>query len=316
MSTVAKTQTPTDAWSGRYRRMERALWDRYGLEPTERFVELSSPAVRLRIVEVGSGPPVLFVHGTAGTGPVWAPLVHELSGFRCLLLDRPGWAFSSPLDYSRDDYGALVAEILSGTLAALGIDRGPVVGASIGDLWALRLAQRDPGRVDRVVLLGGGPLVSGVEVPPFIRLLASPVGALLVRRPMKAGRVRAIMRDSGHGASLDAGRIPDEFIDWRVSLARETDSMRHERDMVRAVVSGKRFRPGFVFADAEVGAVPQPTLLVYGTSDPVGSVDLWRRVVGLLPRGELHLVENGGHLPWLDDPAGVATRVGRFLAAA
>jgi pimeloyl-ACP methyl ester carboxylesterase len=296
--------------------MERALWDRYGLEPTERFVELSSPAVRLRIVEVGSGPPVLFVHGTAGTGPVWAPLVRELSGFRCLLLDRPGWAFSSPLDYSRDDYGALVAEILSGTLAALGIDRGPVVGASIGDLWALRLAQRDPGRVDRVVLLGGGPLVSGVEVPPFIRLLASPVGALLVRRPMKAGRVRAIMRDSGHGASLDAGRIPDEFIDWRVSLARETDSMRHERDMVRAVVSGKGFRPGFVFADAEVGAVPQPTLLVYGTSDPVGSVDLWRRVVGLLPRGELHLVENGGHLPWLDEPAGVATRVGRFLAAA
>jgi pimeloyl-ACP methyl ester carboxylesterase len=132
---------------------------------------------------------------------------------------------------------------------------------------------------------------------------------------MKAGRVRAIMRDSGHGASLDAGRIPDEFIRWRVSLGRETDSMRHERDMVRAVVSGKGFRPGFMFTDTELGAVPQPALLVYGTADPVGSVDLWRRVVGLLPRGELHLVENGGHLPWLDEPAGVATRVGRFLAA-
>ena len=31
------------------------MWSHYGLEPTERFVEIESPAVRLRIQEVGSG---------------------------------------------------------------------------------------------------------------------------------------------------------------------------------------------------------------------------------------------------------------------
>jgi hypothetical protein len=31
---------------------------------------------------------VLFVPGTAGTGPYWGSLVRALDGFRCLLLDR------------------------------------------------------------------------------------------------------------------------------------------------------------------------------------------------------------------------------------
>jgi pimeloyl-ACP methyl ester carboxylesterase len=30
--------------------------------------------------------------------------------------------------------------------------------------------------------------------------------------------------------------------------------------------------------------------------------------------GELHLVEGAGHMPWFDDPKGVAAAVTRFLA--
>jgi pimeloyl-ACP methyl ester carboxylesterase len=59
------------------------------MRPAERFVELKSPEVRLRVLEVGVGEPILFVHG--GIGPdAWARLVRELRGFRCLVLDRPG----------------------------------------------------------------------------------------------------------------------------------------------------------------------------------------------------------------------------------
>jgi pimeloyl-ACP methyl ester carboxylesterase len=90
--------------------------------------------------------------------------------------------------------------------------------------------------------------------------------------------------------------------------------MRNERDMVRALVSRRAFRPGLTFEDAELAAIQQPTLHVYGTADPVGTVGVWRRVVGLLPRGELRLMEGGGHVPWLDDPDQVAGDVRRFLA--
>ena len=214
----------------RYRQAERALWAHYGLNPAERWVELKQPPARLRLLEAGSGAPVLFVHGTAGPGS-WPALVRELRGFRCLVLDRPGWGLSSAVGFAGHEYQALVADMLRGVLDGLGLDRAHVVGGSIGDVWALRLAARHPARVNRVVLLGGGPVVPQVRVPPVIRLIASPAGALMVRMPANPQRVRSILRNSGHGASLDAGRFPEPFIDWRVALERDTHSMRNEREM-------------------------------------------------------------------------------------
>jgi pimeloyl-ACP methyl ester carboxylesterase len=313
---AATAITTVNASVERYRDAERILWNHYGLEPTERLVEVSSPAARLRVVEVGSGPPVLLVPGTGGTGPYWGPLVRELrKHFRCVMLDRPGWGLSAPLDYSSVEYGTVVADLLRGVLDALELDRADVAGASIGDVWALRLASLHPGRVRRVVLLGGGPIAADIAAPGVIRVIASPIGAIMVRLPQSSGRVRAFMRQAGHGASLAAGRIPDDYIQWRVAFDRETDSMRNERDMVRTIVSWRKgLRPELTFDDAELAAIQQSTLLLYGTADPVGTPESWKRAMDLLPRGELQLVAGAGHMPWLDDPSGVAEHVGRFLA--
>jgi 2-hydroxy-6-oxonona-2,4-dienedioate hydrolase len=89
--------------------------------------------------------------------------------------------------------------------------------------------------------------------------------------------------------------------------------MRNERDMIRAIVSRRGFGPGLTFNDAELAAIRQPTLLVYGTMDPTGPLDLWRRFAGLLPEGELHTLNDGGHLPWLDDPSQVARKISHLL---
>jgi pimeloyl-ACP methyl ester carboxylesterase len=312
MASTAIARTAASTRTERYLEAERRLWQHYELEPQERFVDLDAPAARLRVLEVGSGEPVLFVHGTVGPG-AWASLIRELPGYRSIVLERPGWGLSSPIDFSRDEYKKLAADVLRGALDALELDRAHIVGGSIGNVWALRLAAQDPSRVGRLVLMGGGPIVSEAGVPGIIRLLASPAGALMVRLPDKPARVRSILRQSGHGASLDSGRIPDEFVDWRVAVGRETDSMRNEREMVCAIVRGKSYRPGLTFENAELAAIQPPTLLVYGTSDPVGSVDIWKRVAGVLPRGELHLVEGAGHMPWFDNSTRVAEEVGHFL---
>ena len=58
----------------RYLDAETRLWQHYGLAPRNRFVDIARPRARLRVQEVGSGPPVLFIHGTIGPGP-WPPLV-------------------------------------------------------------------------------------------------------------------------------------------------------------------------------------------------------------------------------------------------
>ena len=299
--------------SERHLAAETRLWKHHGLAPIERFVELREPRARLRLLEVGSGPPLLLVHGTIGPGS-YASLLETMPGRRAIVLDRPGWGGSDPVDFSGKPYRRFVAGLLRGVLDALGLDRVDVVGGSVGGLWALSLAEHEPARVGRVVLLGGGPLVDDVSPPPFIRLVRSPLGALVVRMPFRADRLRSILRQNGHGASLDAGRIPDEFLAWRMAAANDTPAMRHERDMIRAILGRSGWRPGGVLGDDDLARIQAPVLMVYGSADSMGTVALWRRVTGTLPHGELAVVDGAGHHPWFDDPATVANEVGRFLA--
>jgi pimeloyl-ACP methyl ester carboxylesterase len=142
---------------------------------------------------------------------------------------------SSAVDFSGHAYKSVTAELLRETLDALGVDRARVVGGSIGNLWALRLAQAQPSRVERLVLLGAGPLTSEIGVPPFIRLLRSPLG-----RSSPASRItRGCWASSLPGWACRQPRsrpVPDAFIDWHVAMSRETDWARHERDMVKRIV--------------------------------------------------------------------------------
>ncbi len=296
-----------------YMGAEAALWDHYGLAPISHTLTVGRSRSSLRVQQVGTGEPIVFVHGTGGSGAYLAPLIAELSGSRCLVIDRPGWTASTPVDYSERAYAEIVSEILRDTLDALEVERAHVVGASIGDLWALRFAMAEPSRVQRVILLGGGPISPAVTVPPFIRLLRSPVGNIIVRLPERPGMFRKQLSSMGHRVSIEAGRVPDAFVDWHVALTRYTHWGRHERDMVRSIVDGQGFVPGLVPTEGEIAALEAPTLMVYGTADPVGSTETWQRFTEGMPHGQLELIDDGGHLVWLDDPSTVGKTINAFL---
>jgi pimeloyl-ACP methyl ester carboxylesterase len=298
----------------RYRRAEETLWHLYGLEPRERFVELADPRFRLRVIEVGSGPPIVFVPGTMVTGPAWGGLVGKLAGYRCLLVDRPGEGLSEPIAFPAGRYAETVSAVMSGLFDALELERAAVVGHSIGNVWALRAALAMPSRVDRLVLIGGGPVVDELEAPGFIKLIASPVGAIIVRLPFSPDRARGMMRDSGHGRSLDAGRIPQEFVDWMVSFQRDTSSMRAERAMVRTLVGRGGWRPGLALSESEFQSVAPALSWIVGSDDTTGTVELWNRTAARMPNAEVHVIDGAGHLPWIDDPSRVAAVIRQFLA--
>jgi len=315
MTSRAVAMDPPDERTERYRRAERAVWSHYGLEPTERFVEFESPAVRLRIQDVGSGEPIVFAHGGVWPAVAFAPLVRELPGYRCILLDRPGCGLSSPVDWRKHEIRTVAPKLMGGVVDALRLERTHVVGHSIGGVWALRLAQGHPSRVGRIGILGASPLLAELPRPGFFRVLASPIGAIITRLPQNQDRARSMLRQDGHGPSLDAGRIPDVFFDWHVALVGNTKTFRNERAMIRdGVVRGGSWRPGLTFDPAELSAILQPLLYVIGSADPEGTVEYAKHVVAMLPDAELKVLPDGGHMLWLDDAAYVGNAIRTFLA--
>jgi pimeloyl-ACP methyl ester carboxylesterase len=254
------------------------------------------------------------VHGTFGSGPAFAALAQAMPNRRLLLMDRPGFGLSSAIGYRPDSFGRVIADLQRSVLDGLALDRVDVVGHSIGAIFALRLALHHPERVRRVILLGAGPIVQEAGVPTPIRLVGSPLGAVMVRLMKRRGMVLSMIRGSGHGPALADGRVPDVLVDWRVAVNRDTDSMWHERAMVRAIVDGTRYRPGVTFSDADLATIRQPTLMVYGTADSLGSPTIWQEVMDSLPTGQLSVLDGAGHMVWLDDPAGVARQLESFLS--
>ena len=315
MTSRAVAMDPTNERTERYRLAERAVWSHFGLEPSERFVEFESPAVRLRIQEVGSGEPIVFAHGGLWPAVALAPLVRELPGYRCILLDRPGCGLSSPVDWRKHEIRTVAPRLMGGVVDALRLERTHVVGHSIGGVWALRLAQGHPSRVGRLGILGASPVLAELPRPGFFRVLASPIGAIITRLPQNQDRARSMLRQDGHGPSLDAGRIPDVFFDWHVALVGNTKTFGNERAMIRdGVVRGGSWRPGLTFDPAELSAILQPLLYVIGSADPEGTVEYAKHVVAMLPDAELKVLPDGGHMLWLDDAAYVGNAIRTFLA--
>ena len=79
------------------------------------FVDLGSAQVRLRVLSVGAGPPLVMLHGVSLAAAVWAPWLADLAGYRALLVKLPGSVMS----------GGELGQITAPTMFCWGTRAGP-----------------------------------------------------------------------------------------------------------------------------------------------------------------------------------------------
>jgi 2-hydroxy-6-oxonona-2,4-dienedioate hydrolase len=296
----------------RYREVEERLWRYAGLTPDERRIQVAGVGVRVQ--SVGDGPPVVFIHGAPNGGSTWALLVAHLTGFRCHLVDRPGTGLSDDFVLVDDVHG-FARRFLPEVLDALELDRVHVVASSLGGFLALLSTAAAPERTVRMVQIGSPTFVPGMWTPGLVKAMSlRPVRWLMDALPPNERVVRSILRHIGHGASLDAGRIPPIFFDWYLALQRYTNTMRNDGEMIGRAGSLRGFPPELTIRDDELRSVAAATLFLWGQDDLFDPPVVARHLVELMPRASLSLLPAAGHLPWLDDPEGIARATADFLS--
>lgn len=301
-----------------FRDAERRLWESLGATPVEHRVPLRQLGSTVRVLEVGAGPPVLFVHGTSVAASTWATLAARLQDFRCLLLDRPGCGLSEPLPERLDvDRMPVVADtMLAEVLDGLGLASARLVATSRGGYDAIRTTAAHRDRVERLLLFGWCMGTPEASAPWWLRLNALPGTARMmgVVKPTR-GAVRAMLRQFGLARAVDEGRLSDEAVEWLVALYRETDTMRHEATGAPGLLSLRRgWDDRIVHDDALLASMTTPTCLVWGEDDPFGDADAARGLARRIPGADLHLLPRTGHAPWLDEPDTCTELTRDFLA--
>jgi pimeloyl-ACP methyl ester carboxylesterase len=298
----------------KYRTVEERLWQSVGLQPTEQFVRLPRLGTAVRIQEIGEGAPTLFIHGGPNSGTTWVPLAAGMTGFRCLLLDRPGTGLSEQYSARKENLIDFASYLVSDVLDGLQIDSAHVVASSFGGYCALRSAATTPERFERMVQMACPALLPEQPIPQFMKTIMIPgMRRIIAALPPNKKVQESILRQIGHGKSLDAGKLPPAHDAWYTALTRHTNTMRNEFDMIYSVRAKGGFDHAVALGAETLRGVPVPTHFLWGADDTFGDESVARWVVESMPAASLEMIPDSGHLPWLDDPAYIAQRAAQFL---
>lgn len=289
-----------------FRAAEAELWRHYGAVPSEHLVALPKLNITVRVLEVGQGEPVLFVHGSPNAASKWAPLAARLTQFRCLLLDRPGCGLSEPVGYQGRDLRAFGRELLSQTLDGLGLPKAAVVASSFGGALAAYFTHAYPERVARLVQEGCPAFIEGFRVPAY-NLAWSAIGMLLGIAPRSAAAFRAL----GHAQSMDSGQFESAVLVWRDALLKYTDTTRHENRLNANIARHAR---AYTYGADFLRQIKPATLYLWGEADPFGGPQVAARAVAAQAGATLKTFPASGHLPWLDAPGAHAQLIAEFLS--
>jgi pimeloyl-ACP methyl ester carboxylesterase len=122
------------------------------------MVRIPGDGVTLEVVDEGSGPAVLLLHGFPDSSRLWRKQVPALvaSGYRAIAPDLRGFGESDKPPRVRDYAMPRILADLTAILDALGVERASVVGHDWGAIAAWALAGWHPGRVDRLVAVSVG----------------------------------------------------------------------------------------------------------------------------------------------------------------
>lgn len=230
---------------------------------------------RVRYQVVGSGEPVVLLHGLAGSIRWWRRNVAALAAHHTVyLVNLPGFGSfrRQGLRFTLADGAAWIGDWIDAT----GIGPCHIVAHSMGGYLTIRLAAARPDIVRRLVLVSPAVIAGTRPIRAYpLALIAAGLAASPTFLPLLA---------------LDSLRAGPLTI-LRAARRLLADDVRHELERVAA-----------------------PTLLVWGSRDALVPPALGPQVCSALPDGRLLLLPGAGHVSQYDRPREFNAATLDFLA--
>jgi 2-hydroxymuconate-semialdehyde hydrolase len=259
--------------------------------------------IRTNVHDVGSGHPVLLIHGSGPGVSAWANwrlVMSELAQqARVIAPDMVGFGFTERPAGQQYDMDAWVAQAV-GVLDALGIAKTDLVGNSFGGALALALTIRHPERVRRLVLMGS------VGVPfPITKGLDDVWGY-----EPSFENMRRIMDVFAYDRNL----VNDELARLRYEASIRPGFQESFSAMFPA--PRQRWVDAMCSAEADIRALPHQTLIIHGRDDQVIPLSTSLTLSQWIARSQLHVFGQCGHWTQIEHAARFARLVRDFLAEA
>ncbi len=270
----------------------------------------------LHVETIGSGAPLVLLHGWGMHGGVWSDVAQKLAaGFCVYSVDLPGYGFSKNVGWvERSDTHHLhiggdgyrdaqpILQAVVDKLASNFSEPVTVCGWSLGGQVALRWAAREPEKVRRLILVATTPCFA--EREDWLFGMQSEV----------LGKFSAEL-EQNHATTLR------RFISLQLRGSeneRELLTLLRERLFSRGEPDMGTLRAGLdILRDADQRAelqnIKQPTLIISGERDKLTSPEASRYMAQAMSAARMVEVKGAAHAPFLSHPEIFIEHVKSFL---
>jgi 2-hydroxymuconate-semialdehyde hydrolase len=259
--------------------------------------------IRTNYHDMGSGFPVLLIHGSGPGVSAWAnwrlvmPKLAEKS--RVIAPDMVGFGFTERpqgYTYSLDNW----VQHALGLLDALGLEQVDLVGNSFGGALSLALTIRHPQRVRRLVLMGS----AGVhfEITPGLDAVWGYTPSF--------ENMRKIM----DLFAWDRNLVNDELAELRYRASIRPGFQESFAAMFPA--PRQRWVDALASPEEAIRAIPHETLVIHGREDRIIPLETSLKLSQLISRAQLHVFGRCGHWTQIEHADRFARLVSDFFAEA
>ena len=285
----------------------RSPWLDVDWREHQRWVILDGQPVN--VIELGSGPPLVFVHGLAGSWPNWLEQLPVLAAkHRVVTLDLPGFGHS-PMPAEQISISGY-ARLLDRLFDTLGIDAAAVVGNSMGGFIGAELAIAFPQRVERLVLVSAAGISTfdnrgAVRAIPVLRRVERLVAAYTAWMASKSDTVarRPRLRDATlNVVTRHPSRLP-------AALAAEQLRGSGKPGFMQALEANLNYN----FRD-RLREIACPTLIVWGEKDRLITVRDASVFAELIPDSRVVVYKDTGHMAMIERPVAFNALLEKFLS--
>lgn len=240
---------------------------------------------RIHYLTEGEGKPLFCLHSNGCSAHNFDPVMTDLARTRRIIAwDMPGHGDSDPLTrhYTVNDY----ADAVVGLMDALGIARADFIGLATGGVIAVALGANHANRVESLVIVDA-PARTAEENEREWPRLEQNFGVPTQTPEQLAARFRA----------------PDADFQSRWNIDRNKAGTRTMIDVMWALRDYD--------ALSAAARITAPALVVFGARGPnAGKASRFRQA---MPQAQQDIMNDCGHYPSIDDPAGFVALVNPFL---
>ena len=238
---------------------------------SDTFVEVDGCKTHLR--RAGKGEPLLFLHGASGA-PAIMPFMEKLAQrFDVLVPEHPGYGQTAEPEWLENIHD--VAYFYLDFLKQLDLRNVTLVGNSMGGWIAMEIAVRDTSRLKSLVLVSP----AGIQAPgvqPADIFLMPPEDV-----------VRNLFVDQ-------------KLAEARLAQPEDIDvSLKNRHTTARLGWEPRLHDP---FLPKWLHRIDVPVKIIWGREDRILPVAFAEEFKRLMPKAQIHVVDNAGHLPHAEKP--------------